>query len=296
MGAETFDAMMDAFGREHAGKPVSTACFQAHVEKWVDNRRSDFFDAWLRRTGLPRYRITASETTFTEKGHEVAVEVGRDQPGPQTAIDVTVETAKGEVTRTVRIDGTTARVVLETSETPLRVVLDKYGQTAKRNGGPFSVVTPLAEPEQMLIVYGTAGDQDAQHEAADLLQQAIRARGSNVTVHVRSDKHVRDEELKSHHLILIGRPSTNALVKRFQEDLPVSFGSGSFAVREELYAHPDSGVLVAAENPANKRYALVVVTGLGAESTRRTAPLLASRHLRHAQVVVLPHGTDARKS
>ncbi|MGH7225455.1 MAG: hypothetical protein ACRELF_19720, partial [Gemmataceae bacterium] len=45
MGSESFDAMMDAFGREHAGKPVSAAQFQAHVEKWVANKRMDFFHA-----------------------------------------------------------------------------------------------------------------------------------------------------------------------------------------------------------------------------------------------------------
>ena len=37
MGANTFDAMMDAFGRANAGKPVSAAQFRAHVEKWVAN-------------------------------------------------------------------------------------------------------------------------------------------------------------------------------------------------------------------------------------------------------------------
>jgi hypothetical protein len=294
MGGKAFDAMMDAFGREHAGKAVTVAQFQAHVEKWVGNKRGDFFDAWLTRTGLPRYQIAAAVATSTADGHEVAVEVRRDRAGPQTPIEITVETAHGEVTREIRLDGTSTRVVVETSERPLRVVLDKYGQAARSNGGPFSILTCMAELEQTLIVYGTTGEQASNREAAEALQQAIRERGSNITVSILPDSLVRDEELKSCHLLLIGRPDTNALVKRFQNALPIALGSGSFRVREDVYAHPDSGVIAAAENPANKRFSLVVLAGLGAASTLRTAPLLAARRTQPAEVLIVPHGGSAR--
>src|SRR5262249_29786487 len=277
MGSKTFDAMMDAFGREHAGKSVSSSQFQAHIEKWVGNKRGDFFDARLTRTGLPRYEIARAVATSTAGGHEVAVDVRRDRDGPQTPVEITVETARGEVTREVSLDGTSARVVVETSEAPLRAVLDKYGQAAKSNGGPFSILTHTAELEQTLIVYGTTGERATNREAAQALRQAIRERGSNITVSVRPDTRVSDDELKSHHLLLIGRPDTNALVKRFQDSLPISFGSGSFAVRQDIYAHPDSGVIAAAENPTNKRYSMVVLAGLGAASTLRIAPLIVGR-------------------
>ncbi len=294
MGADTFEAMMDAFGRANAGKAVSAAQFQEHVEKWVGNSRADFFEAWLTGTGLPRYRISVSAATSTPHGHEVSIEVRRDKAAGQSALEVTVETAKGEVTRAVRIDGTTARVVVETSDPPLRVVLDKYGQMPRSNGGPFSIVTPQAELEKSLIVYGTTDERAPNKEAAEALQQAIRERGSNITVPIREDKQVSEEDLQSHHLYLIGRPGTNEVVKRFQNALPISFGSGSFAVREEVYSHPDSGILAAAENPSNKRYSIVLFAGLSAASTLRTVPLIASRLTLPAEVVVLAHGAAAR--
>jgi hypothetical protein len=293
-GSEAFDAMMDAFGRKHAGKAVSTAEFRAHVEKWVGNTRANFFDAWLTQTGLPHYQIAVPSTAATASGYEVTVEVRRDKDGPQTALDVTVETAKNEVTRELRIDGTTARIVVETSEPPLRVVLDKYGQAAKSNGGPFSILSFHSELEQTMIVYGTTGEQASQQEAADWLQQALRARGSNVTLPIRADTQVSDEELKSHHLLLIGRPDTNALVKKYQTGLPITFGRGSFAVREEIYAHPDSAIIAAAENPANKRFSLVVLAGLDAASTQKIGPVFANRTEQPAEVVILPHGGGTR--
>jgi hypothetical protein len=294
MGAKAFDAMMDAFGREHAGKPVSADLFRAHVEKWVGNSRADFFDAWLRQTGLPRYEIAVPSTGATSSGHEVTVEVRRDKDGPQTTLDVTVETAKGEETRELRIDGASARLVVPTKEPPLRVVLDKYGQAAKSNGGPFSIFSFVAELEKTMIVYGTTGEQPSQREAAEALQQAIRERGSNLTLPIRADTEISAEELKTHHLLLIGRPDTNALVKKHHKDLPISFGRGSFVVHQEVYAHPESAVIVAAENPANKRFSLVVIAGLGAASTRNTVPVFRNHELRPAEVMILPHGAEAR--
>jgi hypothetical protein len=297
LGATAFDAMMDAFGREHAGKPVSAGQFRAHVEKWVGNSRADFFNAWLKQTGLPRYEVSVSRVESTQSGHEVTVEVRRDREGPQATLDVTVETAKGEVMRELRIDGTSATIVVSTQEPPLRVVLDKYGRAAKSNGGPFSIYTFNSEPEKTMIVYGTTGEQASQREAAEALQQAIRERGWNVTVSIRSDTEVSEDQLKEHHVLLIGRPDTNALVKKYHKELPISFGHRSFTVGQEVYAHPDSACIAAAENPLNKRFSLVVIAGLDAASTRNAVPLFIDRRdpeIPPAEIMILPHGAKAR--
>jgi hypothetical protein len=225
MGHDAFVRMMDDFGREHAGKRVSTADFRAAAERAAGGLNG-FFDEWLGRTGLP---------------------------APQ-----------GDA------DGSEAFTC-----------------------GPFSVLTFLAEPEQAVIVYGTAGDEAANREAARALQQAIRARGSNVTVEVKRDD-VGDDELKGRHVLLVGAPGTNAVAARFQGAWPVRFGPHSFEVRGESFAHPDSAVIAAGENPLDRRYSAVIVAGLGAAATLRTAPQLAGRTERPAEVVVLPHGAAER--
>ncbi len=294
MGAEAFDKMMDAFGRQYAGKTVSAGQFQSHVEKWVGNARADFFDSWLKQTGLPHYHIAVPLVAKTTAGYETTVEIRRDKGGPQTALEVTVETAKGETTKQIHLDGTSARLVVETKEKPLRAVLDKYNQAAKSNGGPYSILSFQADLEQTIVVYGTTGERASQREAAEMLQQAIREHGSNITLPIRADTEVSEEECKNRHLLLIGRPDTNALVKKYKTSLPISFGSGSFAVRDEVYAHPSSLVLAAAENPANKRYSLVVLAGLSAASTQAAIPALTGHRLHPAEVMILAHGAGPR--
>src|SRR5262249_52737969 len=140
--------------------------------------------------------------------------------------------------------------------------------------GPFSVHTHNSEPERALIVYGTGDEVPAHREAAEALQKAIRERGSNVTVPVKADRDVTDGDLGASHLVLIGRPDTTRVVARFRAGLPVGFGPRSFTVAGEAYAHADSAVIAAAENPLNRRYSLVVVAGLGPASVLRTAPQL----------------------
>jgi hypothetical protein len=56
LGDGKFADMMDAFGRDFAGKPAATAEFQAHVVKWANGGAGDLtalFDQWLNGTGLP---------------------------------------------------------------------------------------------------------------------------------------------------------------------------------------------------------------------------------------------------
>jgi hypothetical protein len=230
MGTKSFVALMEAFGKENAGKAVSTAQFRAAAEKAAGGKLDGLFNTWLNEKGLPPC-------------------------GPCT---------------------------------------DKDLDALPRGRGPFSVLTPFAELEETLIVYGTADEQPTCREAALALQQAIREHGSNITVAVKSDRETTEEDLKSHHLLLIGRPDTNAIVARFQGALPVTFGPRSFAVGSDVYAHADSALLAAAENPLARRRAIVVIAGLDAASTLRAAPLLAAQDRRHAEVVVLPRGGGTR--
>jgi aminopeptidase N len=216
IGAETFERMMDDFGRDNAGKAVTTAQFKASAEKAAGKKLDEFFDTWLNKTGLP--------ATKTEIGSAKSI---------------------------------------------------------------YSVQSFFNEEEDTLIVYGTLDEQNTNREAAEALQQAIRERHSNYTVPIKTDAAVSEEDMKTHHVVLIGRPDTNRVVAQLGDALAIKFGKQSFVVRNEAYANAESAVIAAAENPLNKRYSVVVATGLNAASTLRTAARLA-RVNRAAEVVVFP--------
>jgi hypothetical protein len=85
------------------------------------------------------------------------------------------------------------------------------------------------------------------------------------------------------------------VVGRFAAAWPVRFGPHSFEVRGQAFVHPDSAVLAAAENPLERRYSAVVLAGLGAASTLRTASLKSGGEWHASEVTVLPHGARARR-
>jgi hypothetical protein len=218
LGADAFDDMMNRFGKENAGKAVTTGTFCGFVRSASAKKVDDFFDVWLERTGLP--------------------------------------------------------------------------DAVRDRSGPFAVTTFYAELDQTLIVYGTADEVATNREAADALQQAIRARHANITVPIKADRDVTPEDLKNNHLLLIGRPDSNRVVGRVAKALPVTFGSRSFVVRQDTYAHAGSAVVAAAANPENARFSVVVMAGLDAYSTWRAAPQLV--YLPAAEVVVLPNGAPVK--
>ncbi len=171
--------------------------------------------------------------------------------------------------------------------------LNKTGLPTGRTGGPFSVVTFYPDIERTLIVYGTQDEEAANREAAQDLRKALLRRGANVDVPIRADSKVTQKELATHHLLLVGRPSTNSVCERFKDRLPVSFGKDSVEVRGKPYAHADTALLVAAENPLEKRNSVVVIAGLGAASTCSAVSRFADRGFSGGEVVILQHGKSS---
>jgi hypothetical protein len=298
LGATTFEEMMDAFGREHAGKEVSTAEFQAHAERAAGKSLDPFFDYWLRQPGLPTLRLGKVSVDRENSEYKITGEVLYDAQCPPVTVRLALKTDKGEETKSLPVHAPGTPFTISTKNRPERLIVDKYGATAKANGGIYSLLSFYDELEHTLIVYGTADEAATNREAAEALQHGIMQRHSNHSVPIKKDTEVSENDLQSNHLLLIGRPDSNPLVKRFASALPITFGTRSFSVRNETYAHAGSAVCAAAENPSNPRYSIVIVAGLSPESTLNAAPALIGRSQRGehvpAEVLLLPNKAPAR--
>jgi hypothetical protein len=296
VGHDAFVKAMESFGRQNAGKDVTAAHFQAHVEKSSGKKLSDFFDYWLNQPGLPGVQIGNGKepkvaVSANGQGYQVETTLHVSPSALPAQVEVSVETPRGISSEKKELRETETKVVLKPADRPSRLLLSMEGGMAKNYGGAFTVSTFLSEPKDSLIVYGTGDEIPTNREAARLLQQAIRKSWSNVTVPIKPDKETTNEDIKSHHLLLIGRPDSNSLIRRFESELPISFGSRSFKVRQNTYAHALSAVIVAGDNPSNRRYSVVAIAGLSAESTRSAAQTLLSTGMQMGNVLVLAHGS-----
>jgi hypothetical protein len=296
-GAEKFAALMERFGADHGGKPTDAGDFRKAVlaTPGLDAEPAkNLMDCWTVKPGLPHYRLGKVAVDRNAAGRYVlSLDLHVEGCACDRPVDVAVETARGEVVKRVTAPSAAeGKVVVEVDDKPLRLAVDKYNLASKANGDAFTTRTFLDEPDDTVIVYGTADEGNVNQEAAEALQQAIRANHCNITVPIFADKAVTDDQLKGGHVLLIGRPGCNDKTHFFRNALPVIFGKQSFTVRGETYAHADSAVIAAAENPLNRRYSVVVVAGLDAAATLRAALKLLD--LTAAEVVVLPHGKQAR--
>lgn len=162
------------------------------------------------------------------------------------------------------------------------------------SAGTWSVRTFQREPEKTLIVYGTTREAHAQREAAHALREAFATSWYNLRMETLADTDLTDAQARDHHLILIGRPDSNAVLKRFASTVPVRFGAGTFTVGDAVYAHPGTAVVAAAANPLNARYSVLAISGLDADATYRVSagPVL---HLGPAEIAILPESGPVRR-
>jgi hypothetical protein len=304
MGDDAFLEMMDSFGREHAGKAVSTAEFQAHAAKAAGTSLDDFFAYWTKQPGLPVLALRnvrwVAGSGDSRVGGVVEGEIVVDAGPRRMNVEVSVENGKNETTQTIALDGPRTAFTIGVPKPkpsdelnadgliPLpRVVLDSYGLSARVDESSCAVGDFFNDLEHGLIVYGTADESASNREAADALQRLIVQMGANYSLPVKSEKEVTDEDLKANHLLLVGRPDSNRCVERFRDALPVRFGPRSVTVDRDVYAHAGTAVIAAAPNPLNRRYSVTVFAGLSADSTWHTPARLRSG-LGTAQVLVFP--------
>jgi hypothetical protein len=298
IGRSRFIELMDSFGRQHAGKEVSTEEFIAAAEKATGKPLQSFFETWLTQPGLPALSLGKTEVVRDPKGFSVRGLISTENCPAGTKLDLTVDTDKGETIKTITITGPKTTFDITTAAQPERIWLDKYCWTPQTGGACFHVLSFQHELPETLIVYGTVDEGANNRETAEALQRAIIRAWSNFTVPLKADTEITDEDLRSHHLLLIGRPDSNRLVERFRSALPIDFGARSFTVRNETYAHAGSAVIVAGENPANARYSVLVLAGLSADATlalpaklfatRAAASILVAGHEDKTQALTVP--------
>jgi hypothetical protein len=293
MGDRAFQEMMDGFGREHAGQEVTSAEFQACAAKAFGKPLDSFFSFWLNAPGLPALHLGKVTVAANSQGYEVEGSIVRTGDAPPERVDLAVVTSKGTELKSVLLEAPTTPFKFETHQQPERVTIDPNNTAAKASGGVFNVLSFHDELRQSIIVYGTGDEVSTNKEAAEALQHAIVQNHSNLRVPIKTDKEVSEADLQAHHLLLVGRPDCNSIVEKVRGSLPISFGSRSFQVGTESYAHPGSAVIVAGENTWNSRYSVVVLAGLSAEATLHAVPTFFQHDL--AEVVILPNKGRARR-
>jgi TolA-binding protein len=127
LGDAAFFGAMRAYVEAHGGGTTRVADFRAAAEKAHGAPLDWFFDEWIAKAGMPRYRVNLVEqTTSTVATATAAVKVEVEQVGAvfRMPVDIEVETRGGKERHRVEIADAFTTVTLPLKADPVKVVLD----------------------------------------------------------------------------------------------------------------------------------------------------------------------------
>jgi hypothetical protein len=222
---------MNKFGTANAGKEVTTAAFVAHCEHETGKPVGEFLKPWLEGKELPALTLDKIEQAFEARAtasNKPAIsvltgEIRQTNGHGLLTIRVLAETDQGLTSAVVNVKDGKASFELRPVGIARRVYIAPCDASFCEAGGKYAINSFREELAKTLIVYGTLDEKANNLEAAQNLQEGIVVQGSNFTVPYKSDKEVTYDDLKEHHVILIGIPQTNAALWRGNVALKPNF-------------------------------------------------------------------------
>jgi hypothetical protein len=82
---------------------------------------------------------------------------------------------------------------------------------------------------------------------------------------IKSDREVTAADIENYHLLLVGTPGSNLLLKQIQDRLPVQFEGDGLVVGDRQFRGEDVGVRLIYPNPLNPRKYVEVLSGVTAK-------------------------------
>jgi hypothetical protein len=167
LGDEAFTRTLARFYREHRGKRASFRDLQKTAEAVAGTSLAPFFDAWITRAGAPALEVRVADVSPAAGGFEVKGVLRQVQGGEPFAVDVpvVVQTARGAVSETVRLDGPETAFTIRTTEPPLVLHADAQFDVFRRldpRETPPSIGQIFGEPRILAVLPKDAAPDEVE--------------------------------------------------------------------------------------------------------------------------------------
>jgi hypothetical protein len=235
-----------------------------------------FFSQWLTRTGLPRLELADVKSERTGDAFATTANLRQSDPPYRVPVTVALVTAKGEERKTVWLDGASTPVAFTSAAAPQRLVVDPDHDASIENGAPLDVAAFLDDLDHVLLVYGTSAEEAANRYAAERIHRRFQEGWWQLDLPTRRDVDVTAADRAHFHLVLVGRPETNAVAADFAAAFPIPFAGAAFTLDERTHASAGDALVEAAVNPGAPARVLLLVAGCSPDATRVAAEKLPS--------------------
>lgn len=294
LGDESFFRALREFLGQYLFRDVSAADFQRVCEEIHGDSLAWFFDEWVRGQGILHLTLDDADVSWVDTTYIVRADVSQTGNAIFTMpIDIFLHTESGDnIKRKAMMNSLTLNVQFLTKCRPISIEVDRDRWLLKfypfgRTSGPMWDAFSQDKEDSILIVYGTRGgdpEEVQMNKAAALLMQSKLEAAYEVPIPMSMDRRVSENELRSHNLLLFGRPQSNEIVATFADSLPIRLSASSIFYQGREYKGDTIGLMMAAANPSNVEKYIFIKAGLTGEgvttpvSTENTDYLIFDVH------------------
>ncbi len=273
LGDERFFKLVKTYVdlRQKFNQPVSTTRFQELAEDVYGAPLDWFFDQWVNSMELPRLRLESVVVGKDKEGWHVR---GRLLQLGDTIfrlpIELAIDTKKDREKQKLWVETKSTDFDFRTLNEPQKLIVDPDCEVLKIQKMPPHLVWFWDVYPELIIVYGTLGETEANKTAADRFNDEWLGLGNEI---IKADTDVNEADLKTKCVVLIGRPETNKVAQQFKDIFPIKFSGGKFTWQGVTYAQPTQGVAQIVENPNNAQGLMMMYAGLSPEATQKFCDL-----------------------
>jgi hypothetical protein len=269
LGDEKFFKLVKTYVnlRQKSKQAVSPTHFQKLAEDVYGEPLDWFFKQWVKSTKLPRLELEKVTANKDKKGWQVQ---GRLLQSGETIfqlpVELAIDTKNGKVIQRLYVDRKIIDFDQLMQNEPQKLVVDPDDEILKIQRMPPRLLWFWDDYLELIIIYGTLGDTEANKTAAERFNKEYLGLGHET---IKADIDVNEADLKTKYIVLFGRPETNKITQQFKDIFPIKFDEDKFTWQGVTYAHPTHGVAQIVETPNDPQTRMIMYAGLSPEATQK---------------------------
>ena len=264
LGDETFLDVMRTVHQSFDGRTMTTADFILTAEEISGEPAEAFIRQWLDREGLPVPQVEASIEEKRKGGWDVTVRISQPEPTYRFVSRVAFDIGESREIREIEVEGDFSET-FHFEDRPERVEFDVFHDLPTEHGSFYVWRNFIDQFHDILIVYGTARQIEANHTMARRWQERVADAYIEILPPLVKDAELTPEVAATHDLMVLGTLDDNALFAAIPETAGVWWGRNSFSWQGKDYSDTEDGLFLALPNPFNPDRVMYVLAANSAK-------------------------------
>ncbi len=259
LGTERFLTVMRSVHERFAEKNMTNAEFLSAVQESANPAAEELVRQWIEREGLPRLNPSAAVAQTDTGQWEVRLKVMQVGEPYHVLTHVSFDVGKARNLRRIEIVKGEFEEVFTFDAEPKKIEFNILNDVPVGNPNYYVWQNLIDDFDDVLIVYGTARQDEANHTLARRWQETVANAYLEILPPLVKDSELTAEQAASHDLIVLGTLNDNYLFTTLPSSIPVRFGINHFEWRGAVHGDPDDGLFLVTPNPFNPGRVMYII-------------------------------------